>query len=99
MSDKRYSIGEIKSKITPIAKEYGVDAIYLFGSYATGKADENSDVDFRVEKGAVRGIQFAGLYAALEEALDKHIDLVTSASLDDQFKQKIADEEVLVYAK
>ncbi len=47
-----YSIEEIKEKATPIAERYGIDSLTLFGSYARGDADENSDLDFYVGKGS-----------------------------------------------
>ena len=99
MSNKVYSINEIKDIIHPIAHEYGVDAMYLFGSYAKGIADAESDIDIRIDKGDVRGIKFAGLYSDLEEILGKPVDLVTTASLDENFRQSIAKEEILIYAK
>ena len=43
-----YTIDKIKDVVKPIAKKYGVESIYLFGSYARGEADENSDLDFLV---------------------------------------------------
>ena len=39
------TIDEIREKVTPIAKKYDIKEVYLFGSYARGEADENSDVD------------------------------------------------------
>ena len=39
------AIDEIREKVTPIAKKYDIKEVYLFGSYARGEADENSDVD------------------------------------------------------
>ena len=36
MNDKIYSIEEIKNRISPIAMRYGVERVYLFGSYAKG---------------------------------------------------------------
>ena len=51
MSDKIYTIDEIKAIAAPIARSYGVAAMYLFGSYARGEATEKSDLDFRIEKG------------------------------------------------
>ena len=41
-----YTLDEIKQKAIPIAIEYGVNSMSLFGSYARGEATENSDVDF-----------------------------------------------------
>ena len=38
-------VATIKQAVTPIARSYGVKRIYLFGSYAKGNANENSDVD------------------------------------------------------
>ena len=40
-----YSIQEIQQRIAPIAKQYGLKAVFLFGSYARGEAREDSDID------------------------------------------------------
>ena len=44
-----YTIDEIKAKIIPIAKQYNLSNVYLFGSYARGEEDENSDIDIALE--------------------------------------------------
>lgn len=41
----------IRNAVIPIGKAYGVKRIYLFGSYAKGTANENSDIDLLIEKG------------------------------------------------
>ena len=46
MSDKILSTNEIAARVRPIAEKYRVQAVYLFGSYARGEADETSDLDF-----------------------------------------------------
>lgn len=97
MNDIVYSISEIKSIVEPVAREYGVEAMYLFGSYAKGNANARSDVDFRVDRGDARGIRFGGLLIDLEEALEKKVDLLTTSSLDEAFIQLIANEEIRVY--
>ena len=51
MSDKVYTIEEIKNIVTPIAKAYGVQRVFLFGSYARGNATSSSDLDFRIDRG------------------------------------------------
>ena len=53
MCNKVYTLDEIRSIAAPIAKDYGVDALYLFGSYARGDATPESDMDFRIDKGSV----------------------------------------------
>ena len=96
--ERIYSIDEIKAIVTPIAASYEVERIYLFGSYARGEATESSDIDFRVDKGRLKGlIALGALYADLEDGLGKQLDLLTTGSLDQQFLQRIAKEEVLIY--
>lgn len=98
MSEKIYSINEIKDIVFPIAERYGVARVFLFGSYARGEATANSDLDFRVEKGRLRGlIQLGGMYSDLEEQFEKKLDLLTTGSLEPQFLERIASEEILIY--
>ena len=47
-----YTVDEIRSIVSPIAARYGVDRLYLFGSYARGDATEESDIDVVVIGGA-----------------------------------------------
>ena len=44
-----YSIQEIQQRIAPIAKQYGLKAVFLFGSYARGEARQDSDIDLLVD--------------------------------------------------
>ena len=43
-----YTIEEIQTKAIPIAKSYGIKKMSLFGSYARGEANDESDVVWRV---------------------------------------------------
>lgn len=93
-----YTIEEIKKIVALIAESYGVEKIYLFGSYARGEATENSDIDLRVDKGRLKGlIELGALYVDLEDSLGKKLDLLTTDSLDQDFLSRIAKEEILVY--
>ena len=47
----RYTIAEIKEIVAALAAQYGAERIYLFGSYARGDADKDSDIDLRIDKG------------------------------------------------
>ena len=40
-----YTIDEIAGKVRPIAEAYCIDKIYLFGSYARGEANKDSNID------------------------------------------------------
>ena len=64
----------ILAKATNILKNAGCTEIYLFGSQATGKANDNSDVDLGV-KGLPPKLFFR-MHSDLEEALKMPVDLV-----------------------
>ena len=102
MNNRVYSIDEIKELILPIAKRHDVDRIYLFGSYARGEATEHSDIDLCIDAAAIRGVfAMGGLYADLEEALNKRLDIVTVRSLkynnDTRFIENMQKDRVLIY--
>ena len=64
---------------------------------ARGDADADSDIDLRIDKGAIRGLQMGGLAADLEDAFGIPVDLVPTGSLDKKFLRSISDDEVLLY--
>lgn len=98
MDDKIYSIKEIQKCITKIAAKYGVERVYLFGSYAKGCATSESDIDLRVDKGSLRGLfALSGMRLDICNALSKDVDLLTTNSLDEDFLGKIHSDEVLIY--
>ena len=82
MMGKIYTITELEQIIAPIARQHGVSRVYLFGSYARGEATEASDVDLCIDSGRIKSLfQLGGLYADLEDALEKPLDLVTTDGL------------------
>ena len=103
-----YTIEEITRRVAPVARKYGLAAVYLFGSYARGDATADSDVDLLVDlRGSiVRGLNFVGLYNDLEEALGLRIDLVTIDSLQIpttrrgqlHFREAVQRERKMIYA-
>ena len=93
-----YTIEKIREIVTPIARRFGVDRMWLFGSYARGDFTPDSDLDFRLDKGAIRGyFQLGGFHNALMDALGMKIDLVETDSLEDEFLAQIAEDEVIIY--
>lgn len=76
-----YSIEELRNIVSPIARAHGVASVSLFGSYAKGLADAGSDVDLKIDKGALRSLfQLCGFRLAIDDALKLPVDLVTSDS-------------------
>jgi len=103
-----YSIEQLKERISPVAQRYGLPAVYLFGSYATGKATEHSDVDILIDRTGtdVRGLfALGGLYNDLSEAVGKQIDLVTTDALEQDctkertpwFVENLSKERVKIF--
>lgn len=91
-------IQTIKEVVNPIAKEYGVKRVYLFGSYAKGRATEKSDVDLLIEKGKPMSLlKLSGMRDRCQEALELSVDLVTMSGIEKDFQNEIAGTEVLLY--
>ena len=104
-----YSIDEIRERITPVARKYGLKAVYLFGSYARCEATQASDVDLIVDTtGTALNSLFAlgALYCDLEAALDKSIDMITIGALEQTpqmpseqaFRETVERERISIYA-
>ena len=69
------SIDKIKSCVSPILEKHNIHYCYLFGSYAKGRARENSDVDLLVDTD-ITGMEFFRLTEELRSALHKKVDLL-----------------------
>ncbi len=93
-----YTIPEIKNIVCPLAKEYGAERVYLFGSYARGESTKNSDIDLRIDKGNIKGaLLWQACCSTLKKALGCSVDLITTTSLDKEFLSSIKNDEVLLY--
>lgn len=67
--------GLIFDRIIPFSlKEYGVQKIGLFGSYAKSRAHESSDVDLVIEFEHPIGFRFVDLAEYLEKVLGLKVD-------------------------
>lgn len=91
-----YTIKEIKTIIKPILNKYGINEIYLFGSYARGEAKESSDIDIYCNKGNVKTFIDQGLLEdELEKALNKKVDIVFDSSyIGDYFKIQMMEDMI-----
>ena len=93
------TLDEIQSIVAQLAKQYGAERVYLFGSYARGDMTNSSDIDLRIDKGNIRGFQLGGLLLNLEDSLGVPVNLVPTSSLDSRFLDTIHDDEILLYEK
>lgn len=92
------SIAEISNAVKPIAYQYGLKKVILFGSYAKGTATENSDIDLLIEKGEPLSLlRLAGLRQTFQEELNLPVDLLTTSGIEEDFRKEIEGTEVLLY--
>lgn len=81
------NIQELKKKILPILKPYGVSRAGLFGSVARGESTKKSDVDILVEIEKPIGLlEFIALQRKLEAVLGRRVDLVEHSTLKPRLK-------------
>lgn len=85
------TIKQIKERAFPVFKKHRINEIYLFGSYARGEANNNSDVDIYCERGDVQSFfDQANLKEELVQALGKDVDLVFIGSqMDEYFEEQL----------
>jgi hypothetical protein len=81
----RASILKIIQKETPYLREhFGVERLALFGSFVRNEADQTSDIDLVVWLSKPLGLAFMQLGNYLEDKLDRKVDLVTAATLENE---------------
>ena len=90
---------KIKEKIKPVAKKYNLAYVWIFGSYAKKKQKKDSDVDIIVRtEDVIGGFKIVEVKFALEEALEKQVDIITTGSIKGSLLEDVDLEEVLVYS-
>lgn len=82
-------------------KKQPVIKAYLFGSYARGEADAESDIDLLVDLdySVHIGLKFFGMYADLEKILHRKVDVVSSDGVSKYIKPFIEKDKKLIYAR
>ncbi len=93
------SVQQIKDTVTDYFKDKPVKSVYLFGSYARGDANEDSDVDLGIEMEETRMSlwQYAGMALGLENALDKKIDLIEIKLMHSWVKRNFEKDKMEIY--
>ena len=77
-------------------RTFGVSRVSLFGSFARDEARDDSDVDVLVEFSRPIGLfEFVRLRRELSQRVGRKIDLVTTAALKPQLRDRILQEAVV----
>lgn len=102
MSDKVYTIDEIKVKLAKVLQDMPVYQVILFGSYAKKEANKKSDLDFIVDtRGTLMGFKLLELIDKIEKTFHKDIDLFEKIEIIENSKidNEIKKTGVIVYEK
>lgn len=90
----------ITKKIIPTLKNQGVVKAAIFGSYATGEAKKDSDIDILVKFNKRKSLlDLVRLQFILEDKLGKKVDLLTYNSIHPLLKDIILKEQKTIYEK
>ena len=82
----------IAAELDRLRREYSVERIGLFGSYASGDQKEDSDVDILVDFARPVGFfRFVNLRDYLSERLGTRVDLVTPNALKPDFRKHVME--------
>ena len=90
----------IKEKVKSVASNYDIEKIYLYGSYAKGKANLMSDIDlFMISN--IDGLDYFGLIEKLRSSLNKTADLLSNKTVnkDSNIEKEIMRTGILIYER
>ena len=94
---KKDSINEIKEKITPILKDYGVEKAALFGSAARGRMRKDSDIDILVDiKKDISLLDLIKMKFSIEDKINRKVDIVEYDSIKPSIKDYILKEQIVI---
>ena len=93
-----YTITDIKQKLIPVFEKYKIKKAVLFGSYAKGVAQRNSDIDIMVESN-LRGLAFYGFLQDVVNALGKSVDQLDKSQIREasDIQREINSTGVVIY--
>lgn len=86
-------------KIRIFFSDKPVKKVYLFGSFARGDADENSDVDLLIDWDYDHhiGLNYIGWWMDVKEILNKDVDFVSLKWISPLIENRVNQDKVLIY--
>ena len=102
MSEKIYTIDEIKRILKELLKDTPVYQVILFGSYAKQEATKRSDLDLIIDtKDTLKGFKLFSLITKIEEAFKKQVDGFEKTEIikNSKIDKEIQRTGVVVYEK
>ncbi len=98
---KVMSTSDIKLLLSGYFKDKPVNKVWLFGSYARGEENTDSDIDLMIDLDHSQpvGLKFFGMWNDLESLLGRDVDLVTEEGLADYARESYNRDKILIYER
>lgn len=93
MLNKNKILSSLKSYKQEHLEEYGIEEIGIFGSYAKGLANENSDIDIFIELEHSNLFLLSKIRIELEELFGIHTDIVQLRDKMNEYLKKHIEHE------
>lgn len=99
MSERVYTVDELRDMILPLARRHGMAGASLFGSYARGEARPDSDIDVLLTRGErFSPLDLFAFTEQLYEASGKEVDVYERGELlDGPFRDAVLRDELVLY--
>lgn len=92
------NLEQIKDIVEPILKRNDVEFAGIFGSYARGEADTDSDVDLLVRFSRPKSLlKLIRLENEIQSALETPVDVVTERAVSSYLKDAIFNDLHVLY--
>jgi hypothetical protein len=88
-----------KAKIVESCRRNDISFCGLFGSFARGEADENSDIDLLVRFSKPKGFDWINVALEIEDALGRKVDLVTEKGLSPYIRDSVMKDLRVLYGQ
>lgn len=87
----------LKNDILSIIRKYKINKASIFGSYARGEANNQSDIDILIESDNISSLmELARIKRELEDKLNLDVDILTYDGINHIIKKKINKEEIRI---
>lgn len=90
----------IKEKVKQAVSNYNIERVYLYGSYANGSANKESDIDLYMVSD-IDGIDFFGVVEDLRNNLNNKVDLLSNKTVKEnsEISKSIERTGILIYER
>ncbi len=91
------TISFISSEFIPVLKEFNITKASLFGSYARGEQNENSDVDLLIDtNGKLNLFDILRLENKLKETIARKVDIVEYNAIKSSIREQVLKEAIQI---